>query len=353
MRFAATRSTARSVVLGACVLLAGASAAPAADLPLSAVKLVAKQTAGGQKIVFVSRDASLPSPAAAEIGDPSVLGLAVEVIAQSGAATPVFAVPPGVGTPGWTVKPSAWLYRNPDAPGGPTPVRRLVLKPGKRLKILVHTDDPEAAPPYGTAGVRITIDADRVCAYFDASRVRRDTAERFVARDAPAGGIADCTTASLSGVAPACGDGELNQASEECDGGSFDLVSCPDADEPMIECQDDCRCCTTSDGCDIYPCCDPTDSCQPSISLIRHCVPCSPEGGSCGGDLNGLQGQSCCDDRYCVGEIVPGGYVGSCKDCAAEGETCAILLSVPYIIPCCDGRTCVVEGETGTCQTGG
>jgi hypothetical protein len=148
-------------------------------------------------------------------------------------------------------------------------------------------------------------------------------------------------------VPPVCGDGVVNQPSEQCDGADV-TPFCDDGGEGTLACRPDCTCCTTWLACDSYPCCEPTDTCNPSPGLTQ-CTPCAQRGQSCGYFYDGLIVHPCCDGLTCFGELVdPSTYVGTC-DCVGEGESC-----YPGIIECCaaDGLTCDADGS-GTCVTTG
>ena len=85
-----------------------ASSAHALDHTIPAAKLRLKRSASGKEsLVLLSKQPAFP------VEDPSVVGATVELFSGSGGHA-TFAIPPGLGTPGWKVNGlvQLFLYRN-------------------------------------------------------------------------------------------------------------------------------------------------------------------------------------------------------------------------------------------------
>lgn len=183
-----------------------ASPVQALDQPVDAVKLVLKRSASGsQSLVFVSRDPDVLFPPVGGADDPatgSPGGALLDLFsATEGAAG--LAVPSGEGTPGWTVAAGTvprFRFRNPDAPAGVSPVRVVVLKAGRVLKVVARTTGVPLAVPQLAVGIRFTTGTRRTCALFGGSTIQKDVAGKFVAKGALASALADCSDASLTVV---------------------------------------------------------------------------------------------------------------------------------------------------------
>jgi hypothetical protein len=112
-------------------------------------------------------------------------------------------VPPGVGKPGWLVKDAtvdSYKFTNKLAPSAPSPVKTLLLKQGKVVKIVASETGLALAGPQGAIGIRITIGSRAMCARFAATNavITKDLANKFAAKNATASVMADCSAASLS-----------------------------------------------------------------------------------------------------------------------------------------------------------
>jgi hypothetical protein len=120
------------VLIAGTVVVAGAVATRATEVPVAGTKLVLKRAAGGEKMVLVLRDPALPVPPPGGADDPAQnTGLLVTLIGRT--APPQQAdlfAPSGFGTPGWSASAGAagrYLYRNGAAPAAPSPIRRIRL----------------------------------------------------------------------------------------------------------------------------------------------------------------------------------------------------------------------------------
>jgi hypothetical protein len=200
------RLAASSLVLLVAAWAAAGSAA-AADQPIAGKKLVIKRSGAGiEKLVFVSKDTSYLFPAIGGADDPATGtpgGAVVELFSQNDPGGGSLSVPAGLGKPGWRVKDgSVDLYKfiNSLAPGGISPVRVLVVKQGRVLKISAKSTGLALAGSQGSVGIRVSFGSLRSCAFFGPTTVRRDEPNRFLARNALAGAVPDCSDASLSGA---------------------------------------------------------------------------------------------------------------------------------------------------------
>ena len=182
-------------------LLVAVLAAPslATDKSIGAVKLsITRSTSGARRLTFVSKEANALFPALGGPDDPSSIGASVTLVTPF-QLPPTFAIPPGVGNPGWRIRDGSTLdsyrYNNGSAPAGPSVVRSLVVRQNRSLK-LVMRDTGLGFGPLRSVGVRLTTGSLRNCALFDAATVLVDEPGRFVAKGAVATG-ADCDDATL------------------------------------------------------------------------------------------------------------------------------------------------------------
>ena len=191
-----TRLLAIAVVF-ICLL---AVVADATDQPISAVKITLLRSASGkEKLVFVAKDPAFLFPAIGSADDPgtgSPGGALVELASNAEPSGASFLAPVGVGTPGWQSKDGSsdsHSYSNPDAAPGPSALRTVVLKQGKRIKVKARGVGLALSGPQGVVGIRITTGTLRNCALFDGPTIKRDEAGRFVARNAVATSLTDCS----------------------------------------------------------------------------------------------------------------------------------------------------------------
>src|SRR5262249_16968148 len=156
--------------------------------------------------------------------DPSVVGASVTLV--SPLETPVtFAIPPGVGTPGWQLSDrrlDRYKYTNGAAPDGASVVRQPALPALRGVKLTAGAAGLALAAAQGKVGIRITTGSLRSCALFDAATIVVDQPGRFIARAAVASS-GDCSDAALgattttSTLPPGCGNDVIDPG-EDCDG---------------------------------------------------------------------------------------------------------------------------------------
>ena len=318
----------RRLTAGFGIALMIAAMAHGEDRPLAGRKLVIKRAASGaEKLVFVSSDPALLFPAIGGADDPatgSLAGAYVDVFTQAEGHASSF-VPAGLGKPGWKVRDGArGVYKFVDPPpGGLSGLRVLLLEEGKRLKVVAKTTGLPLADPLGAVGIRVTTGSLRNCAGFDASTIRRDDAGNYVAKDAPADVLADCSDASLTGLVP-CGDTPFPQCGGECPAGSV----CSSQDFVT------CTCVSSADPCGgTFPVCNGTcpagEECFAQGSPPFGACTCAPVGttpcGSsayptCSGDCP--EGQTCNPFTY-SSPFVPDGCVCTLPEpCGGGGGEC-------------------------------
>jgi hypothetical protein len=331
--------------------------AAAAEQPISATKLMLRHSSSGrEKLTFTSKDPAFLFPALGSADDPSAGGLVVELFAPSSPLGVALAAPAGVGNPGWSSKagpPPRLQFKNGDAPDALSSFRSIALRAGKTIKLNGKQTGLSVAAPLGSVGIRITTGSLINCAFFAASTVRRDEGGTFLAKDALASALADCSDASLAGattttsttgttttVPATCGDNVVNQASEQCDG--TDRADCEGLDCGPPGYATACLCCGSGTGTvptfpsDVIPCCDPTAT-PVYFPSVKQCV------------------STHCNEAFdcSLGSCQPD---GSC--CAGVGGTCAIAGGggTGAAVPCCDPTAvCSFSFPTGTCckPTGG
>lgn len=320
----------RTVSLVAFVLsVALGSPSWGADTPIEGSKLVIRVRGTTKKVVFVSKDAATPFPPPGGADDPTSGtpgGATVDVVTPDAIAT--LAVPGGFG---WDGSSDTYRYKNPLAPGDPSPVRSMSLRQGRVLKITAKDVALPLTSPLGSVGIRITMGSTRSCALFDAAAIVSDQAGRFVGRNAPAAALPDCSDYAL-GLAAVCGNGLLEpgetcdgaatgscptgcdpdctcaaycgdgalDAGEECDGTIFGMSvenqACTYAEGiASPACQDDCRCCALA-ACSAFgfeAVCCPGYNCPQRIgpNAISYCRPtCSQDEDCSAGDICFLDG---------------------------------------------------------------
>lgn len=170
-----------AIVLAVASLLPPSAAAT--DQPISGRRLLILESTSGGRLVFLSKDAIVaPTPGGGD--DPRVTGATLKLTSGSSAETTSFDLPAA----NWTASAngSVLRYRNPQAPGGPSPVDLVLIKSGKRLKVTAKTAGLTLdEPSQGSVGLELTSGSRRYLALFG-GLVVRDEPTRFLARNAPA-----------------------------------------------------------------------------------------------------------------------------------------------------------------------
>jgi hypothetical protein len=323
---------------GLATLLALVVVAPAGavDQPVDGVKLLLKQTQTSATLVFLSRDPDALFPALGGPDDPtgSPGGALVEVFSDSqGSAS--FPVP----SSGWKVSagpPARIRFRNPDAPAGSSPVRLLLQKEGRVLKVLGKSVGILLLMPVpqGGMGIRVTMGSLRNCARFDAATIRKDEVGKFLAKGALASSIPDCSDASLGGGTTTTTSTTTSTTLAPCG-----IVGTPEEPQCGGACPAGTQCVGEISG---------------QISLGCACLPdgltsCLASGyPTCGG--------SCTDGQVCQGAHITGEGPIDVTICACvdPGDTCDDPAGTCFAVGVCPpGEVCHGAGPpTSGCACG-
>ena len=307
-----------TLALAALLTILG-PAAHAADDPISGQRLTLKSMRDGTgKLVFTSRDPGLVVPEAGSADDPRTSGARVELFLADG--NRLFWILPAQGAePGWSApaNPPSYRYANRKPVNGQVGTLRLTNN-GRRGALNVTLATVAFPSPIERVGIRLTMGAQRSCAYFDVATVKRDTSTTFLAANAPDTRLADCSDLALSG-AVACGDA----AAPECAG------SCPGE----LLC--------SSDGGAGCACVAPPTPTPPLACHLDDSAPlcfqgACPDGSTCGPDGSG--GCTCISASQPCGDTAP-----VCNGQCPSGEVCLSTGGLPGS----DGCACLPEGSTG------
>jgi hypothetical protein len=328
------RETAMAVALA---WLAAATSAAAVDRPVDATKLVLKRTPTRETLTFVTRDPDFLFPAANSADDPAIGnpgGMRVDLFSVNEGSASLVA-PPGAGKPGWLLKDSQipqFRFQNADAPGGSSPVRLAILKQARVLKVDARLAGLPLAGPQGAVGIRIVTGTLRTCALFGPATIKRDEPGRFVARNALAASITDCSDVSLGGPTPSTTTT------------STTLPGCQLIDDPFEP---------TCGGA-----CPPGEQCvggfDATISIECTCIP--DDAVACLGSGYPTCGGVCSGGRVCQAfHVLPGEVpeISSCA-CVDPGNTCDDPPGTCFAVGVCPpGEVCQGLGPpTSACGCG-
>jgi dienelactone hydrolase len=176
-------STARTLIavgLATSALVGGR--ADAVDQGVFGRRLVMRMAPGDERLNATLRGAVIaPTPGGTD--DPSMTGASLEIDTGAG-ETATLALPAG----NWIVRGggTTFVYRNQLAPAGPSAVRRVVVKQGRKVRVISKgTGITLDEPSQGSVRLRLTSGSSRYCALFDGPAVLRDEPGLFVARNAP------------------------------------------------------------------------------------------------------------------------------------------------------------------------
>jgi hypothetical protein len=185
--------------LALAAMVACATLALGADTGLLGTKITIREQPGRTpRGDLRCRDVAVALPAPGSVGDPSIAGIDIDVVVANGGGASV-ALPGGTG---WSVKaasPPYYLYKNASAPQGGSPVRKLLLRAGKLVKLQMRGAAVGAASPSGGVDVRVTLaTGDRLCASFPSATIVKDQPGTLVGKNAPA--PADCGSTTTTTV---------------------------------------------------------------------------------------------------------------------------------------------------------
>jgi len=350
------------VVLASLLVMPLRSAA--ADLPLPGTTLRLSRGGGGEKLVLVLNDASIPAPGQGNADNPAAAGLRVTLFGHDAPGEIAELVAPaGLGRPGWKYGTTGFVryrFRNGSAPGGISPIRSVVLREGKGLRVVAKDIGLGLAGAQGSVGVRIEMGSIRLCALFAGEGVLRDEAGMFVAKNAPAPGLVECTDEALFGVpcdasatcGGTCSDGSL------CGGvpGLGLGCRCVAGDQPCGGTSPVCNgTCPAGEECaNVGGLPEPSCACVPTGSTGCGTVETCSEGDCPAGTSCFLTRFTCCGgvDVFgcgCATEPPPPPCGGPCPPgmiCVPNvpgfAEGCYPMLCTIGGTPCPSGSTCVV-----------
>jgi len=370
------RSAAATLMVFAAAMPGSASAR--VDRPISGRVLQLERTDDATNFTFVSKDPALPFPAIGSADDPTAGtpgGILVELFTPTEGQNYASA-PAGYGDPGWksVVKSGAdsYRYRNKFPHKNVLQVMRTVrFVEGKQLRIQA-TMYFLLSGTVGRAAVRVTTGSLRSCALFDEASVRRDGDSRFVAMNAPAAALADCSDETLAVALDAeCAFAPWPACNATCPNGG---VCAPEVINGPCRCVYPTQPCGTtaplcSGECPAGEQCYPIDGTLPGPSDGCACAPigeppCGASGQSCsvGACPEGLV----CESISPIGSLILESYCGCVDPAATCGPgfgSCPPDLRCGVLIPsdssysclptlCADAGNYPVCGSTFSCSGG-
>jgi hypothetical protein len=198
------------------------STARAVDISLPGTRLVIKTARSGKLVyTYKGRIATVPGPDA----DPKTYGAAVRILNPDSGETTIFALPASNWSGPDTAVPRRYVRRYRDRRGSVGPVKLVVFRPARGLKMVARaTGITVDEPTQGTVGVVLSMNGSlNYCSVFGGTVVK-DHPGAFVAKGAAA------PTSCPTGV---CGNGNVD-AGEECDDAV--ATSCP-ANQTCASCR--------------------------------------------------------------------------------------------------------------------
>lgn len=324
-----------------------AATAAASDHPEEARKLALKDVRGQS----LSWTVNVPPPVV-PAASPVVVGATLELRARSG-ETASFDLPAS----GWSADDAGTRFRfeNPLAPGGPSAVKSATFKSQRVIKVRTKaTGLTLDEPTQGVVSIALTIGDDVYCS--TCVTPTHDQPGRYTAKRCPAPASCPSTsttstststsTTTSSFVPGVCGNGVVDQPSEQCD--LPDPGICANVSLPVpITCgaptsSTPCVCCGPT-SCffgafgDIIGCCG-SAACQDvtGVGAVREgaCIPpsCTQDadcngyrcvGGTCCGEAGSLCGVvSCCPGSEATCDVVP--WIGGRVCCRSPGVSCSV-----------------------------
>ena len=316
--------------------IAFASNVFAADHPLDARKLALRDTSSEQSFSWVTTFLASPLPASS----PTAVGAVLHIAAENGESVS-WSLPAS----GWTVNDAGTVYhyRNPLAPGGPSPVKVAVLKNGRMLKVAAKESGLTLDEvSQGTIQVQLTVGSDVYCS--DCTTAVVDEVGRYTAKRCPA--PSSCTGVG-SGV---CGDGVIDDG-EDCDLGNPGVCAMAPPSLP-VSCEapgtpNECTCCGQTQcvfGIFVNLRCCADSQCQDTTGAgsqrIGACIP-----PTCGADAD-CHGYRCVDGTCCGNAGQFCGVAGCCPD---SGTSCTYIPSALNTL-CCRLAGTACGGPTECCS---
>ena len=370
MACASHMSVARLAILLAC----SAGIAAAVEYPETARKMVLKD---GRKLGWTA----IAPPGVGT--SPLAVGATLEVRSTSG-ETASFALP----APGWSLNTAGtYTYSNPLAPGGPSAVRKVTLKPHKVLKVVARSSGLTLdESTQGSVSVALTFGGDVYCSTCTTPVI--DQPGRYIDTLCPApaacAGATTTTSTSTSSTVliptwigttstsststslypPTCGNG-VTESPEQCDGS--DLGICPtlagSPPEFQFACEDpgyygECRCCLTETcmgppfPAEPFDSCCGTSTCTDitgySEARLGVCIPPSCQ------TTDDCHGLGCVDGSCCGSPRLYCGELPCCPGAICQPAGAASFCCIPPGASCTTNTECcsnVCTGGICTCIT--
>ena len=320
--------------LGAVLVLVLASRAFATDHLQQARKLTLRDRPGRSSLSWVS---TLPT-AVLPAQSPTVVGASMRVAAAGGESA-TFDLPAS----GWSAYQTPtrfqYVFKNRTAPLGPSKVKLAVLKQGGAINVAAKSSGITLdETSQGAVSIVLRIGDDAYCS--ECTTPVQDVTGRFKARSCPA--PASCPVY--------CGDGVVDQSSEQCDGGDPGVCSNIPPGIFTLGCEapgdpDECTCCS-HDVCvfslsfQLNCCGDSVCQDTTGIGMVRQGA-CIPPSCTTDADCNGYRcvGGTCCGN---TGQLC--GVVDCCPD---SGTTCTFI---GFASLCCNGPGAACSNYTECCS---
>lgn len=209
----------------ALALISGALALPARgiDYPVAGTQLTLRERNDKAALTLLLRDGSIPIPTPGSADDPSLAGLSVTLFSRGTGERPAYGALPGTGQNSWKVRTTpksvTYGYRNGTATRFGGEIQTVDMRSGSGLKVRSKALGLVLLAPQGAVAVRVQYGSVRVCALFAGASVRADKAGVFMARNAPAAGLANCDDDTLAMDGPAACGGTFPACEGACPAG--------------------------------------------------------------------------------------------------------------------------------------
>lgn len=189
-------------------LLVGEAAATDHVVPGKQLTLRRNNVTNKGSLTLVLSGPAIPVPAVGSPDDPSLAGLSVTVFGRTTGTRGRLYTSTGLGQFGWRLRVTprfvSYAYSYPQARVIGRDIRKVQMRTAADLRITAPTPGFSLDPAEGAVAVRVQYGAIRLCALFDGDAVRTSQPGLFVARNAEAPALADCSDESLAGAVCPC-----------------------------------------------------------------------------------------------------------------------------------------------------
>lgn len=189
-------------------LLVGEAAAADHVLPGKQLTLRRSEVTNKGSLALVLSGPSIPIPAIDGPDDPSLTGLKVTLFGRTTGERGRLYTTTGRGQFAWrtrvTPRSVSYAYGNPQARAITADIRKVQMRTAADLRITGPSPGFSLDPAESAVAVRVQYGAIRLCALFDGDAVRTSRPGLFVARNAEAPALADCSDESLAGAVCPC-----------------------------------------------------------------------------------------------------------------------------------------------------